>query len=96
MQKQFLQTLRLFAKHLIQPHPFGLAPNPHVCREVACPLGTASETAREGKHMLSARAIFDIGRTWETGGPEPGSKPKVSGNILWLLSCLLQESNKIK
>ena len=67
-----------------------------VCREVACPLGTASETAREGKHMLSARAIFDIGRTWETGGPEPGSKPKVSGNILWLLSCLLQESNKKK
>ena len=34
-----------------------------VCREVACPLGTASETAREGKHMLSARATSDIVRT---------------------------------
>ena len=45
-----------------RPRPRGLAPNPHVCREVACPLGTASETAREGQRMFSARAISDIVR----------------------------------
>ena len=62
-----------------------------VCREVACPLGTASETAREGKRLFSVRATSDIVRTWEKEVRNLGS-----GQFLWLLSCLLQESNKKK
>ena len=61
----------IFANFMVVWETFDLAASfwvnaqTSVCREVACPLGTASETAREGKHMLSARATSDIVRTWE-------------------------------
>ena len=60
---RFLQTSRLFAKHSVPPASSWISAQISVCREVACPLGTASETAREGKHLFSVRAISDIVRT---------------------------------
>ena len=59
----------IFANFMVVWETFDLAASfwvnaqTSVCREVACPLGTASETAWKWKYMLSARSTPDIVRT---------------------------------